>query len=88
MGSIRRAEPRTRISLYQGVLKAQKLEWVLQKGTELGLVEFIPLVCERSVVGDLEDVDRKLGRWQRIFLVELDGGQRREVSVLLLGEPA
>ena len=61
------SEPRTKISLYQGVLKASKFEWVLQKGTELGLIEFVPAVCERSVVGDLEDVDRKLGRWQRII---------------------
>jgi 16S rRNA (uracil1498-N3)-methyltransferase len=61
------AEPRTKISLYQGVLKARKFEWVLQKGTELGLVEFIPVVCERSLIGDLEDVDRKLGRWARII---------------------
>lgn len=27
-----------------------------------------------------------LGRWQRILLVELDGGQRREISVALMGE--
>jgi secondary thiamine-phosphate synthase enzyme len=26
-----------------------------------------------------------LGRWQRIFLVEFDGGQRRELSVTLIG---
>jgi secondary thiamine-phosphate synthase enzyme len=30
----------------------------------------------------------QLGRWQRVFLVELDGPQRRELSVLLLGETA
>ena len=28
----------------------------------------------------------QLGRWQRIFLVELDGPREREVSVLVLGE--
>jgi secondary thiamine-phosphate synthase enzyme len=28
----------------------------------------------------------QLGRWQRLFLVELDGPQRRGVSVLLMGE--
>lgn len=28
----------------------------------------------------------QLGRWQRIFLVELDGPQTRELSVLMLGE--
>jgi secondary thiamine-phosphate synthase enzyme len=29
-----------------------------------------------------------LGRWQRVFLVELDGPREREVSVVVLGEPA
>ena len=28
----------------------------------------------------------QLGRWQRVFLVELDGPRAREVSVLILGE--
>lgn len=28
----------------------------------------------------------QLGRWQRVFLVELDGPREREVSVLVLGE--
>jgi len=27
-----------------------------------------------------------LGRWQRVFLVELDGPRARDVSVLILGE--
>ena len=28
----------------------------------------------------------RLGRWQRVFLVEFDGGQRRELSVTLIGD--
>jgi secondary thiamine-phosphate synthase enzyme len=40
-----------------------------------------PSVCLNVVDGAL-----RLGRWQRVFLVELDGPQRRDVSVLLLGE--
>jgi secondary thiamine-phosphate synthase enzyme len=28
----------------------------------------------------------RLGRWQRVFLVELDGPREREVSILLIGE--
>ena len=75
-------EPRTKVSLYQGVLKAQKFEWVLQKGTELGLVEFIPVICERSMVGDLEDVDRKLGRWQRIIREAAEQSRRGRLPVL------
>jgi 16S rRNA (uracil1498-N3)-methyltransferase len=75
-------EPRTKISLYQGVLKAQKFEWVLQKGTELGLIEFIPVVCERSVIGDLEDVDRKLGRWARIIREAAEQSGRGRLPML------
>ena len=29
-----------------------------------------------------------LGRWQRLFLVELDGGRKRSLSILVLGVPA
>lgn len=42
-------EPRVHIALYQGLLKGDKFEFVLQKGTELGIGEFIPVVCERSI---------------------------------------
>jgi secondary thiamine-phosphate synthase enzyme len=37
--------------------------------------------CVSVVDGALE-----LGRWQRLFLVEFDGAQRRELSVTLVGE--
>lgn len=59
-------EPELRLSLYQGVLKAQKIEWVLQKGTELGITEFVPVICERSILGDIEVLDQKSLRWRRI----------------------
>ena len=61
------SEPRLQLTLYQGTLKAQKFEWVLQKGTELGVTEFVPTICERSVLSDVENVDRKLERWARII---------------------
>jgi secondary thiamine-phosphate synthase enzyme len=38
-------------------------------------------VCLNIVDGQLQ-----LGRWQRLFLVELDGPRERQVSVLMLGE--
>ena len=39
-----------------------------------------PSVCLNIVDGQLQ-----LGRWQRIFFVDLDGPQRRDLSVLVLG---
>lgn len=62
-----RGEPRTKISLYQGVLKADRFEFVLQKATELGVVEFIPLIAARTIVARMDAVRKRRGRWERII---------------------
>ena len=43
-------EPHVQINLYLSLLKADKFDWALQKGTEIGIHQFVPLVCERSSV--------------------------------------
>jgi len=40
--------PRKKIYLFWSVLKKDKNDWVLQKATELGVTNFIPLNCERT----------------------------------------
>jgi 16S rRNA (uracil1498-N3)-methyltransferase len=60
-------EPRARVTLCQGLLKADLFEWVLQKGTELGVAAFLPMQSRRSPPG-LEAVSTaKLTRWQTIL---------------------
>jgi secondary thiamine-phosphate synthase enzyme len=44
------------------------------------------LVLGTSVALNVAEGRLQLGRWQRVFLVELDGPREREVSVLVLGE--
>lgn len=60
-------EPHTKISLYQSVPRSKKFDIVLQKGTELGVVEFVPVISERCIISDLEDVEKKRGRWEMII---------------------
>lgn len=61
-------EPAARLTLYQSLLRREKFEWVLQKGTELGVSAFVPVITRRSLVRDAEDVTpEKLTRWQRII---------------------
>jgi 16S rRNA (uracil1498-N3)-methyltransferase len=38
------------IILVQGLLKGEKMDWVIQKATELGVREIIPVITERSQV--------------------------------------
>jgi 16S rRNA (uracil1498-N3)-methyltransferase len=58
------AEPHVSLTLYPALLKADKLEWVLQKGTEIGVAAFQPVVAERCVTNDVSDA--KLARWREI----------------------
>ncbi|MFQ5945420.1 MAG: RsmE family RNA methyltransferase [Anaerolineae bacterium] len=62
------SEPRTKITLYQAVLKGRSFEFVLQKGTELGVVAFVPVVSQRTIIASLDNVtsDRQ-ERWRRII---------------------
>jgi len=60
--------PVCHLSLIQGVPKGEKLELVLQKGTELGVNAFFPTQMERSVGKLKADREQKrLVRWQRII---------------------
>jgi 16S rRNA (uracil1498-N3)-methyltransferase len=69
-------EPRTKITLYQGVLKGRCFEFALQKGTELGLVEFVPIISDRCVIANLDDVNKRRERWQRIVLEAAEQSRR------------
>lgn len=57
-------EATRRVTLCQALLKADKMEWVLQKATELGVARFEPLLTERVVAAKRTIPDR----WQRILV--------------------
>ena len=62
-------EPALAITLVQGLPKADKMEWIIQKNTELGVSRFIPLFCERSLIKlDPKKKNQKEDRWQKIAL--------------------
>jgi 16S rRNA (uracil1498-N3)-methyltransferase len=53
--------------LYQALPKADKLELVIQKATELGAIRIVPVQAERSVVQLKGDrAEGKISRWQKI----------------------
>lgn len=55
------------VTIASGLPKGDKLEWIIQKGTELGAKEFIPFSAARSVVKwDGKKAAKKIERWQKI----------------------
>lgn len=60
-------EPAVRVAVAQGLPKGDKMETVIQKGTEIGAVRFIPFVSARTVVQlDERKQAKRLERWSRI----------------------
>ena len=68
-----------RIILAQSILKnPEKFEWVLQKGTELGVSEFYPLITKRTERESLNKMDRL----NRIIIEAVEQSGRTRVPVL------
>lgn len=61
------AETNTYIHIFQGLPKADKFEFIIEKCTEIGVKEITPVIMKRTVV-KLEEKDKikKLARWQKI----------------------
>ena len=59
-------EPATRVTLYQGVPKATKMETVIQKTVEMGVDTIVPVFMERTVVVEKGNFGKKLDRWNKI----------------------
>ncbi len=78
-----KSEPTVHIILCQGLLKSARFEWVLEKGTELGVSTFVPTLCRRSMAG-LEDAGpSKTQRWQRIIQEAAEQSGRSRLPTLL-----
>ena len=57
-------EPKLKITLFQGIPKNPKMDLIIQKATELGVVEIVPVNTKRIVAKI--DKDAKVERLQRI----------------------
>lgn len=61
------SEPDTEITVFQALPKAEKMEFIIQKCTEIGVKEFIPITMERCIVKlDSKSESKKIDRWQKI----------------------
>lgn len=57
-----------RIHLYQSIARGEKMDWILQKATELGVAAFTPMQSERTEVKlDQERSDKRLAHWQGVI---------------------
>ncbi len=76
----------SKIYLFQGIPKADKMELIIQKAVELGVFEVIPVTAARCVVKlDSKKVGTKVNRWQGI--AEAAAKQCRRGRIPVIREP-
>jgi len=63
-----KTEPHVKVTLYQGLPKSDKMDFIIQKSVELGINRIVPVITERTVVkiDSEKDALKKCERWNRI----------------------
>lgn len=61
-------EPNFKLTLAQAISKGNRFDWVVEKGTEIGVSKFIPLITERSIAKGSET---KRNRWQKVAIAAM-----------------
>lgn len=74
----------SKIYLFQGIPKQDKLELIIQKSIELGVYEIIPVAMARSIVKiNGQNKDKKNDRWQKIAISAAKQSQRAIIPRVL-----
>ena len=81
-----RTEPKrsaVHVTVAHAVIKAHRMSWMLQKATELGVADVVPLVTERTVVHAKTSQHKQMvERWQRIALEAAQQTERWDIPTI------
>ncbi len=79
-------EPSLELVLYQSLIRPQRFELVLEKGTELGVSRFVPLLSGRARVKTpgpaVEGGSQRMQRWRRIVTEAAEQSGRGRVPAI------
>ena len=68
------------IHLAIGISRGERMDWIIQKATELGVSKITPLFTERCEVKLSGDrLDKKVGHWQQVAISACEQSQRNRV---------
>jgi len=63
----RETEPKLKITLFQSIPKGNRIDFIIQKSTEIGVSEIVPITTERTIVKlDCKRIKERVLRWQKI----------------------
>ncbi len=75
--------PALAVTLIQAIAKGEKMDWIMQKATELGATTLQPVVTDRTVVKlNPDKVTRRVQRWQSVVVNACEQCNRNHLPVV------
>lgn len=78
------SEPWVQVSLCFGLSNRDKVEWIIQKGTEIGISAFYPFVSSRTLVQSQGLSAKRVNRWEKIIKEAAEQSGRGRLPKLVL----
>jgi len=73
------------LTLAQGIARGEKMDWILQKTTELGVTRIVPIVTERTEIKlDEERAERRLAHWSSVIAAACEQSGRNRMPEIEL----
>jgi 16S rRNA (uracil1498-N3)-methyltransferase len=76
------AEPALRVTLLLSVFKFDRMEWIIEKATELGAERFIPIAARRSEKHLVQAAATRVERWRRVAREAAKQSRRSDVPAV------
>ena len=74
------SESETKITLIQSLSTNEKMDWIIQKATELGVNQIVPIYSTRSIIKlDSTRADKKLMHWQQVLISACEQSGRSRI---------
>ena len=75
-------EPKLQVVLLLSVVKFDAFEWAIEKATELGVTEIVPLAAARSEKALIAAAEKRSERWRKIVLEAAQQSRRVRLPTL------
>lgn len=72
----------SKVTIAQSLIKEQKMDYVIQKATELGVEKLIPLKVNRSIIKIDQNDHHKINRWQKIAKEASEQAKRLDIPLI------
>jgi 16S rRNA (uracil1498-N3)-methyltransferase len=76
------AEPAMAVTLVMSIFKFDHMEWAIEKATELGVMEIIPVIARRTEKHLAQAAMKRVERWRRIVHEAAQQSRRSDVPTV------